>query len=84
TGVVPASAWSHVAVTFDGAQTQFYIDGVADGPAVATPTQLHVSTDPLTIGRQCTANDYAVADLDDVKIFGAPLTSGQVAELVDP
>ncbi|MEM9459416.1 MAG: LamG domain-containing protein [Myxococcota bacterium] len=82
TGTVPANAWSHVAVTFDGAHTQFYIDGVADGPAVATPTQLYVSTDPLTIGRQCSTNNYASAKLDEVQIFNAPLSAGEVAELV--
>jgi len=67
--------WHHVAGTFDGATAQVMVDGVVQGSAGVTGT-VDVVAEPLRAG-------LLAGTLDDVRVYGAALTTNQVAALAN-
>src|SRR4051812_22740656 len=66
---VALNTWTHVAVTFDGTNKLFYINGVLDR-TVPRAGPLYVSASPLYIGRQgqnCNCNFFD-GSLDEVRV----------------
>ncbi len=74
--VVNDNSWHHVAVTVDGKQLRFYVDGVADGEVVTMAGLTPTSSEVLRIGRE---NNPAVGSrhfsglLDEVLLFDKTL-----------
>lgn len=77
---VPLNEWTHVAVTYDGLDKRFYINGVLDR-VVSRPGQLFQSNQPqLWIGRQGTSCgcNYFDGELDEVRIWDVVRTGSQI------
>jgi Concanavalin A-like lectin/glucanases superfamily len=74
---LPAHAWSHVALTFDGNRTWLYVDGkpVDNGGAVPTIT----SEGELEIGGSTDTADYFDGRIDEVRIYNRALDGAEVA-----
>jgi hypothetical protein len=79
---VTANTWQHVVVTRDAATKtiRFYVNGVAKGSGAyfLTPAS---STKAVTIGRSAIATQYVNGRLDEVAIFGTPLSPARIAAL---
>jgi glucose/arabinose dehydrogenase len=72
-----ANAWSHLAVTYDGATLRLYVNGsqVASRPqtgAIAT------STSALTIGGDALYGQYFQGTIDEVRVYNVALTQAQI------
>ena len=71
--VVPAGVWTHVAVTHDGLNRRFYIDGVLDKATTDKPGALvgASSGQPLGIGhdRDGFSQNYFAGGIDNVRIW---------------
>ena len=69
---VNTDAWVHIAIVRSAGYLNFYIDGVADGAAVAHTTNLNYATSILGIGGQVATRsatyDYA-GYIDDLRII---------------
>jgi N-acetylneuraminic acid mutarotase len=77
---VPMNAWTHVAVTYDGATLRFYMNGVPDVVA-PQPYGPLASDSPLYIGRQgtvCNCNFFQGL-IDEVRIWYSVRTPGQIS-----
>lgn len=74
---VPQS-WTHIAVTADGVNTRFYIDGnlVATDPMTAGFGA--TNTNPLFIGARADLGTDFAGRMDDVAIFNNVLTQAQI------
>jgi phosphodiesterase/alkaline phosphatase D-like protein len=81
TATVALNTWTHVAVTFDGTNKQFYINGVLDRTAPRSGS-LYQSGSPMFIGRQgsvCNCN-YFDGLLDEVRIWNVVRTPAQLQQ----
>ncbi|MCD6394550.1 MAG: LamG domain-containing protein [Planctomycetes bacterium] len=88
TALPTTGVWHHVAATYDHSTMKIFFDGVevasqAGGGNIAT------SSDPLYIGTKSEfvdpavyPGDYFNGKLDDVRIYGRPLTQSEVRDLV--
>jgi len=75
---VPLNAWSHVAVSYDGIEVHFYINGVLDR-SVTTTGSIFQSGSPLFIGRQGSAGgNYFDGTLDEVRVWNTTRSAVQV------
>ncbi len=77
---IPLNTWTHVAVTFDGTNKQFYINGMLDRTA-PRPGLLYQSGSALYIGRQgssCNCN-YFNGALAEVRIWDTVRSASQIA-----
>jgi hypothetical protein len=77
---VALNTWSHVAVTYDGTNKQFYINGVLDSTS-ARPGSLFSDEAPLYIGRQGAAGNagnYFNGQLAEVRVWNTVRTAGQI------
>ena len=77
---LPVGQWSHVAMTFDQGEVQFYLNGEADGTAtLATTTLAHVSA-PIQIG-SANGNSFFQGDIDEVGIWSRALDATEIQAL---
>lgn len=68
----------HIAVTYDGSITRFYLDGVADGTSTAITGALpNVSTD-IEIGARTAAPAYASGTFDEATFYNTALSAGRI------
>jgi len=77
---IPLNAWTHVAVTYDGTNKQFFINGVLDSTA-AQPGPLFQTNSAMLIGRQgtgCQCNNFN-GQLAEVRIWNTIRTSNEIA-----
>ncbi len=76
--VAPADTWTHLAMTYDGAQVTLYLNGVsaasapASGPVAATAS-------PLWIGNNAYAGEAFRGSIDDVRIYDRVLSPAEIA-----
>lgn len=78
---VQQKIWQHIAVTYDGSDMKFYVNGSLD-KTVSTSGSLYDGGDPWIIGG--TLNDPGAPNsfngvIDEVKIFNAALTQSEIA-----
>ena len=75
-----ANQWYHVAATYDGVTMKLYINGVLEG---TTPTALLPvnTTNPLQIGGNSAQGFWFPGAMDDVRLYGSPLSAALVADL---
>jgi hypothetical protein len=82
--VIPAGAWTHVALTRSGELLQVYINGTAAFPNAMDAGPLNFGSCPLLIGVDadagCTGalNGYLNGRIDDVRIYGRALTPSEI------
>ncbi len=72
TGVIPAATLTHVAVTYDGANISFYINGVLDSTTAATGA-IPTNALPLRIGAAQDGTLAFTGVIDEVEIFNTAL-----------
>ncbi|TAE24656.1 MAG: hypothetical protein EAZ92_13085, partial [Candidatus Kapaibacterium sp.] len=65
---VPLGAWSHVAVSYDGATMQVFINGVADGD-VATAAAVANNVSAFSIGALSGAVPFFNGQIDEVRLW---------------
>ncbi|HKO45459.1 MAG TPA: Calx-beta domain-containing protein, partial [Pyrinomonadaceae bacterium] len=72
TGVIPNATFTHVAVTYDGANVVFYINGVLDSTTPLTGA-IPVNALPLRIGAAQDGSSGFAGVIDEVEIFSTAL-----------
>jgi Concanavalin A-like lectin/glucanases superfamily len=75
-----SNQWYHVAATYDGTAMRLYINGALEGTALTTlvPT---VTGNPLQFGGNSTQGYWFPGALDDVRLYGNPLSADAVTAL---
>lgn len=76
-GVLPLNTWSHLAVTYDGANLRFYVNGVQTGVTAATGT-INVSTGPLKIGGNAIWSEWFAGRIDEVRVYNRALSAAEI------
>jgi hypothetical protein len=82
---VALNTWTHVAVTFDGSNKLFYINGVLDRSAPRT-NALYQSASPLYIGLQgqnCNCNNNFDGALDEVRIWSVVRSQQEIHQFMN-
>lgn len=74
---LPANAWSHLTVTYDGTTLRLYVNGeqVATAPAAGP---MITSTSPLRLGGNLLWNEYFAGQMDDVRVYNRALSAAEV------
>ena len=85
-GGIPVRQWHHVAITFSGGTTKFYIDGALDSEKDFGASSFNTTSDGIKIGdREYTgdeADDFK-GEMDEVRLYDRALTEEEVQELYD-
>jgi Concanavalin A-like lectin/glucanases superfamily len=80
----PANRWSHLAVTYDGATLQLYVNGTEVSSRAATGDILRTD-DPLWIGGNHPYGEYFQGLIDEVRVYDRELTPTELrAEMSTP
>jgi hypothetical protein len=80
---LPLDAWSHIAMSWDGAKKRLYLGGVETSSG--TKSTIFDST-PLQIGadqEDGVTNGYFRGSLDEVRIYDHALTPGEIRQLYE-
>ncbi|MGE0026858.1 MAG: LamG domain-containing protein [Thermoleophilia bacterium] len=72
-----AGTWTHLAVTFDGAQLRFYRNGVLVTSTAAAGSIL-TSTGVLRIGGNQVWGEWLDGRIDEVRVYNRALTAAQI------
>ncbi len=80
-GTVLEGAWTHVAVTTDGTNSRFYVNGSLVGTNLA-PAVLFPNTNPLFIGSRNDLFTPMNGHLDDVALFNEVLSEAQIGTIM--
>jgi PKD repeat protein len=79
---VPQKQWVHVALTWDGNQIRYYVNGVQDLNVDDYAEKIAVNTENLYIGRSpyggVTLDEYFHGRLDDIRIYNRALTAAEI------
>ena len=74
---LPPNAWSHLALTYDGAKLRLYIDGqLVDTEPAPDPM---ASEGPLELGGVDVFGDYLDGRLDEVRVYDRALDQDEIA-----
>lgn len=82
TGDVPLGEWAHVAVTYDGADVRFYINGALDS-TLPTGGPLTTNAGPVRIGNDVNWDQSPKGMLDDVRIWDVAASDAEIASLMN-
>ncbi|GAA4427550.1 hypothetical protein GCM10023148_31290 [Actinokineospora soli] len=74
---LPQSAWSHVALTYDGSALRLYVEGALVSTAAVSGPMV-TSTGALRIGGNAVWGEYFAGVLDDVRIYNRTLTAAEI------
>jgi hypothetical protein len=79
-GAVRANVWQHIVVTRSAASRtiRFYVNGVASGGGTSAIVPVS-TTNAIVIGRSAAGVQYVNGRIDEVALYPAVLTPGQVA-----
>jgi hypothetical protein len=76
------NTWMHVAVTFDGAASRIYINGVPDNSISFAPATIKTNTTELQIGARQGSNRWS-GDIDDLRLYSRALSASEVLNLTN-
>ena len=74
---VPLNAWTHLALTYDGANIRIFINGVQAG-SVAQTGGITTSAGALRIGGNSVWGEYFKGLLDEVRIYNRALSTAEI------
>jgi hypothetical protein len=84
TAAVPLNAWTHLAVTYDGAALRLYVNGTLV-TTTATAGSIPTSTGALRIGGNTIWPEWYAGLIDDVRVYNRALTAAQIqADMATP
>jgi len=83
-GPIPASSWTHLAVTYDGSAIRLYINAVQVSSKVQTGN-IATSTNPLQIGGDSIFGQYFAGTIDEVRVYNVALNQSQIqSDMITP
>jgi hypothetical protein len=71
------NAWSHLAMTWDGATVRLYVNGSQVSTAAVTGTAF-ASTGPLRIGGNNVWSEWFEGVIDDVRVYSRALSAAEI------
>jgi hypothetical protein len=78
-----AGEWTHVAVTYDGAKVNFYINGKPDALVVEEAFTFGTNTDSMILGCDFPGGDeYFDGVMDEVFIYERALTEAEISQVM--
>lgn len=81
----PTNEWTHLAMTYDGANLRSYVNGEQDSNVFSVNGNIKTSTDPVTIGNvNNSQNRHFEGMLDDVGIWNRALSASELEDLAGP
>jgi len=75
---LPLGTWTHLAVTYDGASLQLYVNGLPVG-SKAQSGPIPGSNSPLRIGGNAVWGEYFAGLIDEVRIYDRALSRDEIA-----
>lgn len=79
---IGTNEWHHIAVTYDGANVRFFLDGIKDDNKPATDLIFGRASQPIFIGADLPDDDELFdGAVDDVRIYNRALTTGEMQKL---
>lgn len=81
-GVIPAGKWTHIAVTWDGANRRHYINGELIS-TFADPTPPTTNTSPVDIGSDVAYRHTPIGAIDEVRLWNVARTTAQLREAIN-
>lgn len=82
TALLPPNVWSHVTVTYDGANVRFYLNGAQVGQPYPTTELIRETVSPLYIGTSF-FNEFCNCDLDEARGYNYALPVGSFNPATD-
>jgi hypothetical protein len=76
-----STGWNHIAVTYDGANVKYYINGIQDGPTVAYVTTFSPGQRYIGAYNYGGITSFFPGNIDDVRIYNRALSATEVAAL---
>jgi hypothetical protein len=73
----PVSAWTHVALTYDGSTLRLYVNGTQAASQARTGT-IQTTTNPLWIGGNNPYGEYFQGRIDEVRVYNRALTQAEI------
>ena len=73
----PVSAWTHVAITYDGAALRLFINGTQVA-SQATTGAIQATDNPLWIGGNSPYGEYFQGLIDEVRVYNRALTQADI------
>src|SRR5262249_17320674 len=77
TAAVPLNAWTHLAVTFDGAALRLYVNGTLVSTTALSGAMM-TSTGALRIGGNSVWGEYFKGLIDEVRIYNRALGPSEI------
>jgi len=81
-GGIPLGEWAHVAVTYDGADVRFYINGALDA-TVPVGGPMTTNTAPVRIGNDADWDQSPMGMIDDVRIWDVAASGAEILSLMN-
>jgi glucose/arabinose dehydrogenase/fibronectin type 3 domain-containing protein len=78
----PVDAWTHLALTYDGATMILYVNGVVAKSQAVTGT-IQNTGNPLWLGGNSPYGEYFKGILDDAQVYNRALTATEIAAIRD-
>ena len=79
---IAASAWSHIALTYDGTKIQSYINGIAKGSWTGTLAAKTKTSGEFRLGRDTRSDSTALnGRMNDFRIYDHCLSAAEVREI---
>jgi glucose/arabinose dehydrogenase/chitodextrinase len=80
----PVNAWTHVALTYDGAMLQLYVNGVLASNVVQTGN-IQTNSNPLSIGGNGPFGEFFQGVIDEVRVYNRALSQAEIqADMTTP
>ena len=77
TSASPVNAWTHVALTYDGATLKLYVNGVQAASQARTGA-VQTNTNPLRIGGNIPYGEFFQGLIDEVRVYNRALTQAEI------
>jgi hypothetical protein len=78
---VPINQWTHVAVTYNNGNINFYHNGILTGTTTSPIETLYTGTGSLYIGAYSPSSHTVDGTLDEIRIYNRALSHSEIREL---